>query len=80
MAMIGLSQRQAQTFSPGARGGPFSLVLLVRVLEAAEFYYHILPLVLLKFLWDLSACPGLRSLFTVISQAPDWPRRRARLL
>lgn len=67
MALIRLSQGQAQTFSPGARGGPFSLVLLVRVLEAAEFYYHILSLVLLKFLWDLSACPGLRSLFAVIS-------------
>ena len=80
MAMIGLSQRQAQTFSPGARGGPFSPVLLVRVLEAAEFYYHILSVVLLKFLWDSSACPGLRSRFTVISQAPDWSCRRVRLL
>lgn len=78
--MLGLSQRQAQTFSPGARGGPFSLILLVRVLEAAGFYYHILSLVLLKFLWGLSACPGLRSLFTVISQAPDWSRRHVRLL
>ena len=80
MALIGLSQGQAPTFSPGARGGPVSLVLLVRVLEAAEFYYHILSLVPLKFPWDLSACPGLRSLFPVISQAPDWPRRCVRLL
>lgn len=80
MVTIGLSQRQAQMFSPGARGDPFSLVLLVRVLEAAEFYYHILSLVLLKFLWDSSACPGLRSQFTVISQVPDWSCRCVRLL
>lgn len=75
MAMIGLFLRDRHRHSHQGHVVVPSACFYFFLVRSWKQHYQILPLVLLLFLWDSSACPGLGSQFMVISQAPDWSCR-----